>query len=84
MTLLCVVMPVTVCKLRDLGIVDNEGRLTDFQCNPNQAKVLLSRLLYVLNGSGIADYLIMGQRTTFPDNVVYHILRTHEKVLSLC
>ena len=74
---------ITVCRLRDLGIVDNDGLLADFKCNTNQTYAILQSLIKIMNGgpARIKEYLDMGIRNVFPDMIVYHIILKHHSSL---
>ena len=80
----------SICKLRDAGLVDNSGKIQGFEgLTTHQASSVLRNVLHVMSTMRISDYVAsrrggMACRTkfvNFPDDIVYLML---SKYLAKC
>jgi hypothetical protein len=73
-------MVYTLCKLRDCGLVQNSGKLTDYpELNMAQSVTVIKSLLNILNTQSLADYIELNMSSgrsmmkPFPDCIVYQL-----------
>lgn len=74
----------TYCKMRDLGILTNEGKLTGYEYSAKQVHTIIKKLKDVLQYQDIDTYLAMsgpGGRLPYPDCVVKQIVRANKTAL---
>lgn len=79
-------MSITVSKLRDIGIIDNQGNFQDIQSYSQEYNtVILRRLMKILSTISIKDYMSSHAFTPiFPECALYCILRdNYQKLVDL-
>lgn len=73
-----------MCKLRNINICQDDGRLVDYpDLNTKQTQHVLQTILDIVNRLDICEYLEMNAHSgrtmykPFPDCIVYQIIDTH-------
>jgi len=77
-------MNFSICKLRNLNIVSNDGTLVDFKYTADQSAIIIRNLRNVLQKYTILDYLNTPGNLPYPDCIVRQILRQHKDMLDSC
>jgi hypothetical protein len=74
-------MKVSICKLRNLKIVNNDGTLVDYQYTDAQSSLIIAKLLQTLKTYTIGEYLGSPGHMPYPDCIVRQIIRKHREEL---
>ena len=75
-------MSYSICQLRNFGIIQNDGTLTDLDFSQQQAAVIIQRLRKILSLYDVDEYLAKPGILPFPDCIVKQIVRTHREKLT--
>ena len=70
-----------VCKLRNLGIVDNSGNLVGYNLDATQNMVLLKKLMSVLKGFNVGQDIIdytSKSMLPYPECIIVNIIHKHK------
>jgi hypothetical protein len=69
----------SVTKLKNLGILTNNGEIVGFSYNEPERIAIIQRLRQVLDKSSAEDYLrVQAFTPLFPECIVYQIIRDNK------
>lgn len=71
----------SLCKLRDLGLVNNNGTLPGYQYTADQCTAIIRKLWDILNKQDISDYLLRCSDLPYPECIVRQIIHKNKRVL---
>jgi hypothetical protein len=78
----------TICELRDIGIVSNDGTIPGYGISDSQTVHVLKEVMHILSRYTADEYLdenaMESGRTIympFPDYIIYKIIRDHREKL---
>ncbi len=74
-------MAVSICKLRNLNIVRNDGTLVDYTYTADQSALVIHCLRETLRKYSISEYLRTPGSRPYPDCIVRQIIRKHRDIL---
>lgn len=74
-------MTVSICKLRNLNIVRNDGTLVDYKYTADQSTLIIQCLRKTLQQYNVKDYLRTPCNLPYPDCIVRQIIRNHQASL---
>ena len=81
-------MSSSVCKLRDAGVINNDGKISGFEgLTAQQATVVVRKILHIMRTTDIREYMVgrhismqpgsKDKYINFPDDIVYIVLRNY-------
>ena len=74
-------MTVSICKLRNLNIVRDDGTLVDYTYTADQSALIIQSLRRTLQKYNLLEYLRTPCNLPYPDCIVRQIIRKHRDVL---
>ena len=72
---------ISICALRDMNIINNDGTLTDYKYTVDQSALIIRRLRDILQRHTIHEYLRTPGNLPYPDCIARQIIRKHQQAL---